>query len=80
MKKFLARFKHAIKGILNGFDRIVFKGTILALAHEAGVSSFLWGRGVLNRDYKRWMQQQSSALIEKVEQYSIATSQIIWPQ
>ena len=53
MKKLVARFGKAVKGVLSGFDRIVFKGTILPLAHEDGAMSFLGASGVLNRDYKK---------------------------
>ena len=53
--------------MLTGFDRIVFKGTILPLAHEEGAMSFLRWRGVLNRDYKKWMQTQTDALVTAVD-------------
>ena len=59
MKKLVARLRKAVKGMLTGFDRIVFKGTILPLAHEDGAMSFLGARGVLNRDYKKWIHPQS---------------------
>ena len=52
MQELVARFGKAVKGVLSGFERIVFQGTILPLAHEAGAMSFLGWRGVLNRDYK----------------------------
>jgi hypothetical protein len=64
------RFGAAVKGILTGFDRIVFKGTILPLTHEEGAMSFLRWRGVLNRDYKKWMQGQTDALVEAVDRYA----------
>ncbi len=67
MKKLVARFGKAVKGMLTGFDRIVFKGTILPLAHEDGAMSFLGWRGVLNRDYKKWMQAQTDALVAAVD-------------
>ena len=70
MKKLVARFGKAVKGVLTGFDRIVFKGTILPLAHEDGAMSFLRWRGVLNRDYKKWMLTQTDALIKAVDQYA----------
>ena len=49
MKELLARFGRAVKGVLTGFDRIVFKGTILPLAHVDGAMSFL---GFLRRGNK----------------------------
>ena len=70
MRQLVARFGKAVKGVLTGFDRIVFKGTILPLAHEEGAMSFLRWRGVLNRDYKKWMQAQTDALITAVDQYA----------
>jgi len=70
MRKLVARFGKAVKGVLTGFDRIVFKGTILPLAHEEGAMSFLRWRGVLNRDYKQWMQAQTQALITAVDRYA----------
>ena len=67
MRQLVARFGKAVKGVLSGFDRIVFKGTILPLAHEDGAMSFLRWRGVLNRDYKQWMQAQTHALVTAVD-------------
>ena len=74
MKKLVARFGKAVKGVLTGFDRIVFKGTILPLAHEDGAMSFLGARGVLNRDYKKWMLAQTDALVKAVDQYATEQS------
>ena len=70
MNKLLACLGKAVKGVLTGFDRIVFKGTILPLAHEAGAMSFLRWRGVLNRDYKKWMLAQTDALVTSVDRYA----------
>ena len=67
MNKLLACLGKAVQGVLTGFDRIVFKGTILPLAHEGGAMSFLRWRGVLNRDYKKWMLAQTDALVTSVE-------------
>ena len=69
MKQLVARFGKVVKGVLTGFDRIVFKGTILPLAHEDGAMGFLRWRGVLNRDYKKWMQAQTDALVTAVDRH-----------
>ncbi len=74
MKKLVARFGKAVKGVLTGFDRIVFKGTILPLAHEDGAMSFLGARGALNRDYKKWMLAQTDALVKAVDRYATEQS------
>jgi hypothetical protein len=67
MKGLVARFGKAVKGVRTGFDRIVFKGTILPLAHEEAAMSFLGAGGVLNRDYKKWMLAQTDALVTAVD-------------
>jgi len=67
MKELVERFGKAVKGVLTGFDRIVFKATILPLAHEDGAMSFLRWRGVLNRDDKKWMQTQTDVLVKAVD-------------
>ena len=67
METFLQKFGSKIKGVLTGFDRIVFKGCIRQLAYADGAARFLAGRGVLNKDYKAWMLAQSTALVAACE-------------
>ena len=64
------RFADKIKGILTGFDRIVFKGTIQNICYPKGIEMFLNGRGVLNKDYKDWLINQSAVIIKDAEDYS----------
>jgi hypothetical protein len=40
MNMFVAKFRDVVKGILTGFDRIVFKGMILPLMDAKGAMSF----------------------------------------
>lgn len=70
MHRLVERLGRAVKGVLTGFDRIVFKGSILPLAYEKGAMSFLRWRGVLNKDYKGWMLRQSEQLIEAIDRHS----------
>lgn len=68
MELFVAKFRDVIKGILTGFDRIVFKGSILPLAHAAGAMSFCMSHGVLNKDFKRWAIEQTRQVVQSAEQ------------
>jgi len=70
MDTLLHRLSGKIKGVIQGFDRIVFKGTLRPIAYVAGMQIFLQRNGVLNKDYKNWVTKQSSAIIETAEQYS----------
>lgn len=66
----LHRFGAIIKGSIEGFDRLVFKGTLKPLAYALGMQAFLRTKNVLNKDYKDWVTKQSAAIIESAESYS----------
>src|SRR5665811_1268096 len=52
MISFLARHASKIKGVLHGFDRIRFRGTLRWLANTNGMMSWMWHRQVLLKDFK----------------------------
>lgn len=52
MKSFLARHASKIKGVLHGFDRIRFRGTLRWLANTKGMMNWLWHQQVLLKDFK----------------------------
>lgn len=70
MKTVLQKFGSIVKGVLSGFDRIVFKGSILPLMHEAGVSSFLGSKKILNKEYKAWMMEQTARIVDQSEAFA----------
>ena len=65
MDKFVQRFSGKIKGVISGFDRIVFKGCLRPLMFADGAMSFFRSRGVLNKDYKEWVITRSKTLVKK---------------
>ena len=70
MDTFLQRFTGKIKGVITGFDRIVFKGCIRPLMFAEGAMSFFRSREVLNKDYRSWVMEQSSALVVAADRYA----------
>ena len=74
MDSLIQRFADLVKGVISGFDRIVMKGSIRPLSYVQGVTEFCRRRGILNKDYKSWMLEQSSALVQAVERYALAES------
>ena len=74
MDTFLQRFADKVKGVITGFDRMVFKGCIRPLMFADGAMSFLRGQGVLNKNYKSWMMEQSAVMVEAAERYARATT------
>lgn len=71
MDTLLYKFNNKIKGVLEGFDRIVFKGTLKPLCFATGMQIFLSRQGVLNKDYKDWINQKSTAIVEDGEAYAL---------
>ena len=67
MDTLLHRFGEKIKGVVQGFDRIVFKGIISPIMHSAGMESFLVSRRVMNKDFKSYAMAQSQAIVESAE-------------
>jgi hypothetical protein len=59
-----------IKGVIEGFDRIVFKGILNPICYAAGMQLFLHSRGILNKDYKGWVQEKTAAIVRDAEEYS----------
>lgn len=70
MNSFVQKFADKINGCIEGFDRIVFKGSIRNLMYAAGATGFFQRRGILNKDYKPWVMKQSQALVEAAEALS----------
>jgi hypothetical protein len=69
MDTLLHIFSDKIKGTIEGFDRIVFKGMLKSLSYSAGMQMFLMSNGVLNKDYKSWILPKSAAIVEDAEAY-----------
>jgi hypothetical protein len=54
MHRFLQRHKESVIGMLSGFDRIRFRGSLRLLAHVGGMLSFLSHQGVLLKHFKEY--------------------------
>jgi hypothetical protein len=67
MERFLMQHEDRIKGSISGFDRVLFRGTLLALSHCQGLARFLSSQSVLYRDFKTYAQALSKQLKEHAE-------------
>jgi hypothetical protein len=52
MKSFLARQESEVKGVLSGFDRVRFRGTLRWLANTQGMCAWLHRANVLLKDFR----------------------------
>jgi len=54
MKSFLTRHQSEVKGVLSGFDRVRFRGTLRLIANLRGLSRWLSHHGVLLKSFKEF--------------------------
>jgi hypothetical protein len=71
MDTLLNKFEGKIKCVLEGFDRIVFKGILRPICFAAGMQSFLSRNGILNKDYKDWISGKSDTIITNAAEYTM---------
>lgn len=62
MKHFIARHANRLIGVLNGFDRVVFRGTLRRLCFVEGLMSLLWKRQVLLKDFGDYAEAMTQRL------------------
>src|SRR5579863_4810217 len=62
MKEFIAKYRNEIAGVLSGFDRLVFRGTLRSLSHIAGMQTYLTMNKVLLKDFGGHVQLISPRL------------------
>jgi hypothetical protein len=74
MDTMLSKFRDKIKGVLEGFDRIIFKGSLKSICFAAGMQAFLGYKGVLNKNYIDWAQETTTAIICNAEEYTMSQS------
>ncbi|HEX5102743.1 MAG TPA: hypothetical protein VFV87_02970 [Pirellulaceae bacterium] len=67
MKRFLKRHADQVSGVLSGFDRLRFRGTMRWLAYADGMRSFLSCAGVLLKDFQSYVQGVTGRIREAAE-------------
>jgi hypothetical protein len=87
MESFLKQYASQIKGVLSGFDRVRFSGTIRILANTKGLYRLLSYQSVLLKNFKGWAKgltdtvlQSTEKLAERAEGLSAQGRGTAWPQ
>jgi hypothetical protein len=70
MERFLERHHDRITGVLSGFDRMLFRGTLRSICHLTGMDMFLSSQRVLYKDFGAYVNKLSEQL--KVHAESVA--------
>lgn len=62
MQHFIAKLGKCIEGVISGFDRLVFRGTLRRLYQQKGMEWYLCQNNVQIKDYAQHVEQVSAAL------------------
>jgi hypothetical protein len=68
MLKFLQRFKSEVVGVLNGLDRIRFRGTKRFVSTLRGMREYLFKRQILYKDFRRFAQGVTDTMRAAVQE------------
>jgi len=52
--RFIQRFGDKITGVLSGFDRLVLRGSLRAIASVDGLKRLLWRKQILLKEFGDW--------------------------
>ncbi|MCC7085375.1 MAG: hypothetical protein IT427_10245, partial [Pirellulales bacterium] len=70
MQRFLQRHEGQVLGVLSGFDRVLFRGTLRSLEYLKGFDVFLGARGVLYKDFGKFAERLSDRIKEHARQFA----------
>jgi hypothetical protein len=70
MQRFLQRHQDHIVGVLSGFDRLLFRGTLRSLGYVRGFDKFLSAHGVLYKDFGTFAQKVSEDIKEHAKRFA----------
>jgi len=62
MEGFIQRHREDVIGVLSGFDRLLFRGTLRSIAYSQGLDRFLGAAGVRYRDFGTFADSLSERL------------------
>jgi hypothetical protein len=66
MERFLERHQSRVTGVLTGFDRILFRGTLRSISYRDGLDRALRYHSVLYKDFGRFAQGLSQRVKDRV--------------
>jgi len=71
VEQFLPRHKKHILGVLSGFDRVLFRGTLRSISHVEGMNVLLSCRNLLLKDFGAFVEKHSTHLKEHAKAFAL---------
>lgn len=68
MQQFIAKFEKDIQGVMSGFDRVLFRGSLRRLTHSLGMKWYLGQNDILCKQY----EDHVKGISQKVKQAALA--------
>jgi hypothetical protein len=62
MEKFLEACGKRVAGVISGWDRIRFRGTVRWLASERGLNTYMGTTGLLLKDFGKWAERVTASV------------------
>jgi hypothetical protein len=62
VERFVKRHEGRIKGIISGFDRVLFRGTLRSISHVKGMDIFLRSHHILYKDFGAFSQRLTNQI------------------
>ena len=63
MERFLKRHQHRLIGVISGFDRMLFRGTLLSIIHTQGMAMYLSSQGILLKNFGAFAKTVSRKIV-----------------
>ena len=73
MRQFIKQYEDRLLGVLSGFDRLRFRGTLLLLSSEGGMNEFLWRNQILLKDWDDFVGPLTERVRRSGEQLAAKT-------
>ena len=70
MERFLNRHQDRIKGIISGFDRILFRGSLRSICYSKGIQAWLASQGILMKDFRSYAIGLSERIKEHAQEFA----------
>ncbi len=70
MERFLKRHEGRIKGIISGFDRILFKGSLRSISSLRMMRIYLFSQHILYKDFGKWAEQLSDRIKKHAKDFA----------
>jgi hypothetical protein len=64
--KFTEKYRSLLTGVIKGFDRIRFRGTLRRLTCAESLGKYLSMRGILLKDFKEYALGQTASLVSRI--------------